>query len=329
MSPSLNSPSADPIDKLELRTSNSQMGPSSLYGAKSWRLGLSLAKILPRSVCVPMAIILARLYWLLAPHRRQIIIDNLVPIATSHSALRPSHSELRTSKFLARRLLRNFAVKLVDLWRFEAGLAVDGLLADATGWEHFQSALAQKRGLLLLTPHLGNWEFGAPFLLRKALKLLVLTLAEPGKDFTQLRQAARARWDIETLVIGQDPFAFLDVIRRLENGATVALLVDRPPSTSSVAVNLFGRAFSASIAAAELARASNCVLLPVYMPYHRGKYYAHVLPAIDYDRAALRDREARLELTQRIITAFEPIIAQYPDQWYHFVPLWSPSTPAQ
>src|SRR5204863_5939494 len=103
--------------------------------------------------------------------------------------------------------------------------------------------------------------------------LQVVTLAEPGDKFTQLRQASRARWNIETLVVGSDPFAFVEIIRRLEAGATVALLVDRPPAASSMITELFGRPFAASIAAAELARASGCVLLPVFL-HPQGDPYA-------------------------------------------------------
>jgi lauroyl/myristoyl acyltransferase len=123
-------------------------------------------------------------------------------------------------------------------------------------------------------------------------------------------------------VVGDDPMAFVEIIKRLEAGATVALLMDRPPPASSVPVNLFGHPFSASIAAAELARASGCVLLPVYIPWEENGYAAHMLPQIPYERAALRDRAARQKLTQHIVDIFEPIISQYPDQWYHFVPIW-------
>ncbi|PYJ05910.1 MAG: hypothetical protein DME25_07555 [Verrucomicrobia bacterium] len=149
-----------------------------------------------------------------------------------------------------------------------------------------------------------------------------MTLAEPDADFTRLRQASRARWNIDTLVIGDDPFAFVEVIRRLEGGATVALLVDRPPRATAVEVELFGRPFVASIAAAELARASGCVLLPVFLPRTDAGYAAHVLPAIPYDRATLRDREARRQLTQQILRALERAIREHLDQWYHFVPIW-------
>ena len=110
--------------------------------------------------------------------------------------------------------------------------------------------------------------------------------------------------------------------KRLEAGATVALLVDRPPAPTAIEVELFGKPFSASVAAAELARASGCVLLPVYMPHRDNAYDAHILPPINYDRAALRDRANRQKLTQEIMRAFEPAIKQHLDQWYHFIPIW-------
>ncbi len=88
-------------------------------------------------------------------------------------------------------------------------------------------------------------------------------------------------------------------------------------------VELFGRPFPASVAAAELARASGCALLPVYLPQIDGSgYAAHMLPPIEYDRGALRQREARLKLTQKIMRAFETPIRKHLDQWYHFVPVW-------
>src|SRR5262249_37047228 len=151
-------------------------------------------------------------------------------------------------------------------------------------------------------------------LTQRGITLQVITLAEPGEKFTELRQASRARWNIETVVIRDDPLVFVEIIRRLEAGATVALLVDRPPAPTAVTVDLFGHPFPASIAAAELARASGCVLLPVYLPRANGSYEAHVLAPIPYDRAALRDRAARQELTQRIMNVFEPLIRQHLDQ---------------
>jgi lauroyl/myristoyl acyltransferase len=287
--------------------------PSSFYRSEFWRLGLMLVRWLPLRLCQSVSRLLMRLYWILAPNRRKVVVQNLLP---------PLGNDIAAAQKTAKALFEQFAVKLVDLWRYEAGLPIDQLFGETSGWEHFVAAHEQGRGILLVTPHLGNWEFGGPLMSRKGVALQVISLAEPGQGFTELRRASRARWKIETLVIRDDPFAFLEIIRRLESGATVALLVDRPPPATAVTVQLFGQAFSASLAAAELARASGCVVLPVYMPRVQDTYAAHVLPAITYERASLRDRTARQQFTQKIVDAFAPLIRQHLDQWYHFVPIW-------
>lgn len=245
--------------------------------------------------------------------RRDVVVQNLA------GALGGDRTQ---ALGLGKALFQQFAVKLVDLWRYESGIPIDDLFFELTGWDHFLTAQNQKRGVLILTPHLGNWEFGAPLLANRGFKLLVITLDEPDAALTEIRQAARARWGIETLVIGNDPFSFVEIIRRLEAGASVALLMDRPPENSATPVNLFGKPFAASVAAAELARASGCVLLPVYLPRLNNGYAAHILPEIPYDRPALRSLEARQRLTQEIMTAFEQPIREHLDQWYHFVPVW-------
>ncbi|MDB6028615.1 MAG: Lipid biosynthesis acyltransferase [Verrucomicrobiales bacterium] len=287
--------------------------PSSFYSAKFWQLGLALARRLPPGITEAICRTAATLYFLTNRSRREVVVENLLPAVNGDRA---------KANRTARKLFQQFALKLVDLWRYESGSPVEDLFGEWTGWEHFQNAQNEKRGILLLTPHLGNWEFGAPLLAKRGVKLLVITLEEPDSKLTEMRKASRERWGIETLVLGRDTFAFVEIMRRLESGATVALLVDRPPVNTATTVELFGQPFASSISAAELARATNCILLPVYLPRIGEKYAAHILPQIPYDRPALRQPEARQKLTQEIMRAFEPVIRQHIEQWYHFVPIW-------
>jgi KDO2-lipid IV(A) lauroyltransferase len=289
------------------------LAPSSLYRSEFWRLGQFAVQVLPTRLCARFSQLMVSAYWSAARHRRRVVIENLLP---------PLNGDRLAAEKMAKALFQQFALKLIDLWRFEAGMPIDDLFGQTSGWDDFAKARAEGRGVLLLTPHLGNWEFGGPLLTRKGVDLQVITLAEPGTEFTRLRQASRARWGIETLVIGNDPMSFVEIIRRLDAGATIAMLIDRPPAPTAVTVELFGRPFGASIAAAELARASGCVLLPVYLPRVGESYHANVLPAVPYDRAGLGNRAARQQLTQEILRVFEPLIRRHLDQWYHFVPVW-------
>jgi lauroyl/myristoyl acyltransferase len=154
-----------------------------------------------------------------------------------------------------------------------------------------------------------------------------LTQPEPDPALTELRKASRARWGVETIVVGEDAFAFIEIVKRLQEGATVALLMDRPAAATAVNIKLFGRPFSTSIAAAELARASGCAILPACIVRTARGYEGELSPEVPYDRALIGNRAARIQLTQEIMAVFQAPIRQYISQWYHFVPIWPPAPP--
>jgi lauroyl/myristoyl acyltransferase len=289
--------------------------PSQFYSAFVWQTALCLTRVFPPWMLNTLAKSLATVYWALAAHRREIVRDNLLPVMAG---------DRRRATAATRQLFTEFALKLTDLWRYEGGAAVANWYADWQGWEIFAAAVAHGRGVLLVTPHLGNWELGGDFMARNHCQFLVLTQAEPDARLTATRQASRALRGVETMVVGEDAFAFIEIIKRLQQGATVALLVDRPPPPTAVHVTLFGRPFPASIAAAELARASSCAIVPTYIVREPGGYRAQVLPEIPYDRAQIGNRAGRILLTQKILDAFAPVIRQYATQWFHFVPVWTP-----
>jgi len=286
--------------------------PSSFYRVWLWKLGLAMVRILPASLCNGICLCMAAIYHRINRKRREVVLQNLLPAL---------QGDRKAAEQKARQVFRQMALKIADLWRFESALLHPSWLNEQKDWDRFEAVRARGQGMLLITPHLGNWELGGPLLAHHGYKLLVLTQTEPG-GLTELRKASRAKWGIETLVVGNDGFAFVEIIKRLQAGEIVALLIDRPPPSSGVEVELFGRPFLASIAAAELARATGCALLGVTIVRAGGGYTARVLPEITYDRRALGSRETRQELTRRIVRAFEPEIRQHLDQWFHFVPIW-------
>jgi lauroyl/myristoyl acyltransferase len=302
------------LGKITLPASSTAISsPSQFYGVFIWRLGLFVGRVIPSSVLRFFARLIAAIYWRLAARRREIVIQNLLPVL---------NGDRGAATRVARELITEFMIKVTDLWRYESSTTFDRWQGDWSGWEHFTAAHARGRGVLLVTPHLGNWEFGGSFLVEHGYQLLVLTQPEPDQRLTELRQASRARRGVETLVVGEDAFAFIEIIKRLQAGATVALLVDRPPAHTAVNLNLFGHPFPASIAAAELARASGCAIVPVYIVRQARGHLAEILPEIQYDRARIGNRDARIQLTQEILRAFEPAIRQHLAQWFHFVPVW-------
>ena len=299
---------------------SSSISPPSIYSATCWRMAVVAARWIPAKILYATAETALTIYWLTQKKRRDIVTQNLLPAF---------NGDLSKAKTASRKLFQNFGNKLVDLWRCEAGFPASKLLCELRGADILSAAQTRKNGVLFITPHIGNWELGGYVLAERGMKLHVVTLVEPGHGLTELRQQSRSRSGIETIVIGSDLFAFVEIIKLLQEGATIALLIDRPPDTAATTVELFGKPFRAALAAAELARASGCALVPGWLPKTENGYIVEMLPEISYDRAALGDRQARQQLTQQILRAFEPAIREYADQWYHFVPVWPGDAKAQ
>jgi predicted RND superfamily exporter protein/lauroyl/myristoyl acyltransferase len=309
----VHSPQPDGGGKESISHQPSAINAFSLYRAGLWRLGLFIVRILPVGLVKGLAMILAGFYWRFQRQRCEVVVQNLLPLFAGDRA---------AAETAARQLHRKFAAKLVDLWRVESGVPVQNWLTHLDELEIIRTARQRGRGTLFITLHLGNWEHGGLLLTQLGIRLTILTMAEPDDGLTDLRIEARRRCGVETLVIGQDDFAFVEVIKQLQAGADLAISLDRPPEKGGVPTEFFGHPFEASLAAAELARASGCALIGVTIVRRPDGYAVKVLPEFTYDRKALGNREARRELTQQILRAFEPEIRKDIDQWYQFTPIW-------
>ena len=287
--------------------------PPALYRAGLWQAGSAVARLLPAGLVRGIARLAGDVYWLAQRRRREVVVENFLPVFGG---------DRKAAEKMARAVYRNFAAKLADLWQVEGGAPVHNWLTNDGELEIIHAARRRGRGTLFITLHLGNWEHGGLLLNQLGIRLTVLTQAEPDDGLTEMRKAARARYGVDTLIIGDDGFAFVEVIKRLQAGADLAVSLDRPPERGGVPVKFFGHPFEAVPAAAELARASGCALVGVTIVRRPEGYAVKVLPEFAYDRAALGNREARRELTQQILRAFEPEIRKNMDQWYQFTPIW-------
>jgi KDO2-lipid IV(A) lauroyltransferase len=297
-----------------MATPNNKGAPA-FYRGGAWKLGLLAARIFPVGFLKYFAVLMAEIYLWSQPQRVEIVLKNFLPIFNG-------------DRFAAEEVVcaahRNFAAKLIDLWRVEGGEEVKNWLTNNSELEIIHAARRRGRGALFITLHLGNWEHGGLLLKQLGIRLTILSLAEPDDGLTDLRNAARARYGVDTLIIGEGDFAFVEVIKRLQAGADLALSLDRPPERGvGVPVEFFGQKFEASLAAAELARASGCALIGVTIVRRPGGFAVKVLPEFTYDRKALGSREARAALTQQILRAFEPEIRDHIEQWYQFTPIWA------
>ena len=99
-----------------------------------------------------------------------------------------------------RRTFRNFGATLADYFQLGArGKAhALALIESRRGFEHIQGALADGKGVLLVTVHTGLFELGGVLMEEFRLPLVVLLLPEPSAALNRWRAAYRLGWGAES-----------------------------------------------------------------------------------------------------------------------------------
>lgn len=198
----------------------------------------------------------------------------------------------------------------------------EALCTERIGWEHLREAREGGKGAILATGHLGLFEYGALLLAKLGFPVTVMTLPEPSRELTQWRANFRRRWGAETIEIGDDVFGSLEVIRCLEQGRFVAMLVDRPPGGRGTVVELPNGRMRFSTAAALVSYVSGRPILPVAVSRRPDGSFRMVAEACIWpERGKMSKTEAIEAMTQQLAQALLPHICENAEQWYQFVPL--------
>lgn len=182
------------------------------------------------------------------------------------------------------------------------------------GFEHYEQSIAQGRGVIFLTAHLGVWELSAAAhaLYGHPMSLMVRPLDNPFLD--RLIDARRRLFGNRTIRKKDSAKEVLSVLR--DNGAVGILADQNAAGADGVFVDVFGRKASATKGVAQIAARTGAAVVPGFAVWDDAGcgYVLKFYPALALVDSA--DREADLlENTQRCQAAIERAIRDYPGQW--------------
>ena len=194
--------------------------------------------------------------------------------------------------------------------------------AHLEGTEHIDAAVAAGRGIVLALPHLGNWE--AAGAKAEAIGIPVLAVAEslPNRRITEWFLNVRRHMGIDVVLTGGGGSVTAELVRRLHEGGTIALLSDRDLSGRGVAVEFFGERTTIPAGPVALADRTGAALLPVGCYFAPGRGHRFVVhPALPPSDAPSAD-ERVADGAQRLARRMEAIVRADPAQWHLFQPNW-------
>jgi KDO2-lipid IV(A) lauroyltransferase len=261
---------------------------------------------LPAPVALAVGRRLGDLTALALPRRRRVALANVaqafpdLPVAERRRMARRGWQHLgMTAIELARLLARPLEATLGEL-------TLDGL-------EHLRTAMADHRGALMLSAHLGNWEYlsAAAHLTGYPLSIVVRPLDSPALD------AVAARMRLKTGVELIDKRGALrPVLEALRRRRLVGVLLDQNAARrESVFVPFFGHMASTSRSLALLSLRTGAPILPIFTAREGpGRHRVVIQPPLP--RPTVNDPEqAVVELTARCNQAIEAAIRKTPEQW--------------
>jgi KDO2-lipid IV(A) lauroyltransferase len=222
-----------------------------------------------------------------------------------------------TRRRLARQAWQHLGMTLVELARF-LDRPLDATLSELTidGLEHLRPVMATHGRALMLTAHLGNWEYLAAShrLMGYPLAIVVRPLDSPALD--ELAAAMRRKTGAELI---DKRGALRPVLEALRRGGLVGILLDQNATRrEGIFVPFFGRPASTSRSLALLALRTGTPIVPIFIQREGiGRHRVVIEPPLPVPEP--NDFEgAIVELTARCNEAIEAAVRRTPEQW-----LWS------
>ncbi|MFB3882293.1 MAG: lysophospholipid acyltransferase family protein [Armatimonadota bacterium] len=257
---------------------------------------------------------------LLSPRHARIVMTNL------RLAFSREKSE-REIAALARACYQHLGLCLTEFMRLPAMSAGELLSAvQLRGRERLDEALSLGRGAILLTGHLGNWEFVGSRIAAEGYPLSVIARAQRDTEITEYARLTRERMGMRVL---HRDVAVRGALRALRDNELVGILIDQNAGDDGVFVDFFGQPASTAPGAAAFALRTGAAVLPTWgWREPDGTHVAQVDPAVPLLRTGDRQQDI-VANTAAFTSILEDRIRRHPEQWFWLHKRWKSRPPAQ
>lgn len=185
---------------------------------------------------------------------------------------------------------------------------------DFTGIEAFEAALAEGRGVVLVSGHLGNWEVGGASLAARGLPVDAVAKGMANRRFEEDVTATRRRLGLRLVEMGRAP---REVMRSLRAGRVAALVADQDMHRGGLFVPFFGEPASTAKGPAVFALRSGAPLflgIPLRSRDDRRRFDMR-LERIEYEPTGDLEEDVR-RLTALHTRALEAAVREAPEQYF-------------
>jgi len=195
---------------------------------------------------------------------------------------------------------------------------------EGPGWPDL---LADSKGFLIVTGHIGMWEIGQLMPVTDGVRKLHVVREREEHAGTQQVVAELLRdyphSNLVTHFLDDDMALGASLLGALRKGDVVCLAADRARAGMvAVEASCFGYPVQMPVGPVALARAADVLVVPVFV-YRVGRRHYRAVACQAFKVARTDDRQRdHLEAVQRLAGEVETAIRRDPFQWKRWEPLW-------
>jgi len=259
------------------------------------------------------AIILALLFYYIIPIRKKVVLENI-------NRAFPTYSPRRIRE-IAFGSYKSFAITLTEILTVPI-LTKEEILRnlDCPNISLANELLSEEKGVILLTAHFGNWEYGGlgSSLLAKVPFYMVVK-DQRNELVNEWMKKNREKWENKMVPLG---ISIRNVYQALKEKKLVGIALDQRGPAEGVRVNLFGIPSSVYTGPAVLHVKLGVPLIVGITVRQPDFTYKIILKQIDTDDLPESEEEKIQVISQRYTTVLEECIRENPEQWLWMHKRW-------
>ncbi len=280
-----------------------------------FRLLLFVVKIFPIAFSCFIGRKLGRLAFLILKKRRKLTISN-IRVAQENGFLNTETDERQ----LAKRVWENIGMIGSEfLYYYERKPQVFRKAVRFEGAENLERILAQHKGAILVSGHLGNWELLGVSLAYWGFKVNPIVKFQANGLVDKVIQDNRRSLGMGLI----DKKGFMrPIIEAFKRNEIVSFLIDQSTQKNGVLVKFFGKEASIPRGAAEFALKTNTPVFTARCLREKpGHYRVVISEELNLVRTGDHQRDVE-ENTAMFIRLIEDVIREHPEQWLWMHKLW-------
>jgi predicted LPLAT superfamily acyltransferase len=188
---------------------------------------------------------------------------------------------------------------------------------------YFNEMIAQGKGGLLLSGHLGNWEI-AGHLLKKRFTTPINIVMYDGESeqLKQYLEGVTGQRNARIIVIKEDLSHIYNIMEALENNEFVCMHADRfLPENKTLQADFLGKA--ATFPAGPFVLASKLdVPVSFVFAMKETHYHYHFYAGSGTIYRNQTEKNQPMDILKNFIAEMEIKVKQYPEQWYNYYDFW-------